>query len=119
LTVLAVSARLAVAAATHRSAAVPAVAVANDGVASVFASAYEDSAFVAPLAYGLAGLSALSRINDDNHWLTDALVGGAIGIAIGKLVHQTSPFRPEADRRMSIRPYRRFGATGVQISLRF
>ncbi len=88
-------------------------------VASVFASAYEDSMFVAPVAYGLAGLGALSRVNDDKHWLTDIVVGGAIGIVIGKLVHRTSPFRPDANRRMSIRPYGRSGATGVQISLRF
>lgn len=87
--------------------------------ASVFASAYDDNAFVAPVAYGLAGLSALSRINDDKHWFTDVLVGAAMGVVMGKLVHHTSPFRAEANRRVSVRPYRRSGATGVQISLKF
>jgi membrane-associated phospholipid phosphatase len=87
-------------------------------VASVFASAYDDNVVVPVLAYGLAGLSAMSRINDDKHWLTDVLVGGAIGVIMGKLVHHTSPFR-DANQRVSVRPYHRSGATGVQISLRF
>ncbi len=88
-------------------------------VASVFASAYDDNDYVPGIAYGLAGLSALSRINDDKHWFTDVLVGGAMGVIMGKLVHHTSPFRSEADQRVSVRPYHRSGATGVQISLRF
>ena len=88
-------------------------------VAAVFASAYDGNPFVAPLAYGLAGLSAWSRINDDKHWFTDILVGGAMGVVLGKLVHHTSPFRPEANQRVSVRPYHRSGATGVQVSLRF
>ncbi len=88
-------------------------------VASVFASAYDDNAFVPPIAYGLASLSAMSRVNDDKHWLTDVLVGGALGVVIGKLVHHTSPFRPGPEQRVSVRPYHRSGADGVQISLRF
>lgn len=88
-------------------------------VASVFASAYGDNAFVPPIAYGLASISALSRVNDDKHWLTDVLVGGAMGVIIGKLVHHTSPFRRGAGRRVSVRPYHRSGADGVQISLKF
>ena len=88
-------------------------------VASVFASAYNDNVYVAGLAYGLAGLSAMSRVNDDKHWLSDVVVGAAIGITMGKLVHHTSPFRPGPNLRVSVRPYHRSGATGVQLSLNF
>ncbi len=88
-------------------------------VASVFASAYDDNVYVAGLAYGLAGLSAMSRVNDDKHWLSDVVVGAAIGIILGKLVHHTSPFRPGPNQRVSVRPYHRSGETGVQLSLNF
>lgn len=35
-------------------------------------------------AYGLAGMTALSRINDNEHWATDVLFGSALGYFVGK-----------------------------------
>ena len=88
-------------------------------VASVIASNYDDNVYVSGLAYGLAGLSAWSRVNDDKHWLSDDVVGAAIGIITGKLVHHTSPFRPGATQRVSFRPYHNSSESGVQLSLIF
>jgi len=35
-------------------------------------------------AYGLAGLTAWSRLHDDDHWLSDTVAGGLLGYAIGR-----------------------------------
>lgn len=34
--------------------------------------------------YGLASLTALSRINDNKHWLSDVVAGAAVGIVAGR-----------------------------------
>lgn len=39
-----------------------------------------------PWAYGLAGLSALGRMQSRDHWLSDVVAGGLLGYAIGTLV---------------------------------
>ena len=54
-------------------------------IATVIASEY-DHAAVAPVAYGLAALTALSRVNDDCHWASDVLVGSLIGYFTAKAV---------------------------------
>jgi len=35
-------------------------------------------------AYGLAGLTAWSRLHDDEHWFSDTVAGGLLGYAIGR-----------------------------------
>ena len=71
-------------------------------IATVIASEYEAEPWVAPLAYGIATLAALARINDNAHWASDVLVGSAIGHftakAIVKLHRKQSKFAltPEA-----------------------
>lgn len=42
--------------------------------------------WVKATAYSLAGLCGLSRLTEHDHWLSDVVVGAAMGIAIGKLV---------------------------------
>ena len=48
-------------------------------MATVFANEYKDTPAVAPLAYGLASMTALSRINDNQHWASDVFLGSVIG----------------------------------------
>jgi hypothetical protein len=48
-------------------------------VATVIASEYNDHAYIPPIVYGLATLTALSRINDNDHWSSDVFFGAAIG----------------------------------------
>ena len=40
------------------------------------------------LFYGAASLTAFARINDDKHWLSDTVVGAAMGILSGRLVQR-------------------------------
>lgn len=53
-------------------------------IATVFAGVYEDTACVAPLAYGLATLTGLSRIYSNEHWSSDVFFGAAIGYFTSK-----------------------------------
>ncbi len=55
-------------------------------VAAVLAEEYGDNSYVPPIAYGLATLTGLARIYDNQHWASDAFLGGAIGYFIGKAV---------------------------------
>lgn len=58
-------------------------------VAAVMASELGEEgghAWVAPVAYGIATLTALSRMNDDEHWASDVFIGAAIGYSIGKWI---------------------------------
>jgi membrane-associated phospholipid phosphatase len=53
---------------------------------TVIASQYQDTAWVAPLAYGIATMVALGRINDNDHWASDVFVGSAIGFFTAKAI---------------------------------
>ncbi|WP_242920082.1 phosphatase PAP2 family protein [Pontibacter liquoris] len=48
-------------------------------VATSIATVYGDHPYVAPVAYGVATLVGLSRINDNAHWTTDVIAGAAVG----------------------------------------
>lgn len=59
-------------------------------VATVIASAYKKTVWVPVLCYSLASLTALSRIYNNDHWLSDVVMGSAIGFAIGQTVFNNS-----------------------------
>ena len=59
-------------------------------VATVIASAYKKTVWVPVLCYSLASLTALSRVYDNKHWLSDVVMGSAIGLAIGQTVFRNS-----------------------------
>ncbi|MCC6471211.1 MAG: phosphatase PAP2 family protein [Alphaproteobacteria bacterium] len=84
--------------------------------ASVISEQY-DEIWVAPLAYGLAGLVAWSRLNDNAHWTSDVVVGAGVGYAVGKLVTHFSPFREQSG--VSLSPLGVPGGGGVQVGFRF
>lgn len=48
-------------------------------VATVVASEYDDTPYIGPLAYSIATLTAISRVNDNLHWASDVFAGSAIG----------------------------------------
>jgi PAP2 superfamily len=85
--------------------------------ATIFAEEYEDTSWVPPVAYGLATLVALSRINDDEHWASDVFVGAAIGYGVGKLVMAMDPFDP--NRRAVILPLAYPNAVGAEVRIAF
>lgn len=52
--------------------------------AGVMAGVYGDNPLVPPVAYSLAGLTALSRIYDREHWASDVVAGSLIGYFTAK-----------------------------------
>lgn len=55
-------------------------------VATTFAVHYGDVPGVAPAAYALATLTALSRVYNDQHWASDVFIGGALGYFTARAV---------------------------------
>lgn len=85
-------------------------------VAAVVTEQYDD-VWVAPVAYGLAGLVAWSRLNDNAHWASDVVVGAGLGYAVGKLVAHFSPFLERGDVTAAALPVA--GGGGLQLGFRF
>jgi membrane-associated phospholipid phosphatase len=54
-----------------------------------------DSPYVAPVVYGIASLVGLARLNDNEHWSSDAFFGAVIGYftaaAVLRYHKQSSP----------------------------
>ena len=55
-------------------------------LATVVAMQYRETVWVPIVAYSLATGVALSRETENKHWLSDSLVGSALGYVIGRLV---------------------------------
>jgi membrane-associated phospholipid phosphatase len=53
-------------------------------IATVIAFEYNEYGFIPPLAYGIATLSALSRVYDNDHWTSDVFFGSALGYFTAK-----------------------------------
>lgn len=83
-------------------------------VATIVACEYSDKWYVPVLAYGIAGLTGLSRINDNRHWASDVLAGAAFGWSIGKIIHSRNNWK------VNIAPYSTGNETGMimQIPIR-
>jgi membrane-associated phospholipid phosphatase len=58
-------------------------------LATVVANEYRDKHLVQIGAYGLAAAVSVSRFTGRNHFLSDVLVGSAIGYGIGRYVYRT------------------------------
>lgn len=56
------------------------------GLATVISEQYRENPGVGIVCYSLATMAGLSRVTEDKHWLSDVLVGAALGFAIGKMV---------------------------------
>jgi membrane-associated phospholipid phosphatase len=57
-------------------------------LASVVAHEYSDHKWVGWAAYGLASAIGISRFTAQRHYLSDVLVGGALGYAIGRYTYR-------------------------------
>ncbi len=86
-------------------------------IATVIASGYNDIEFVPPLAYGIATLTALSRINDNAHWASDVFLGSAIGYFTAKAV--VNLHKHKENRNLSILPMTNGEYTGLVLSYKF
>lgn len=58
-------------------------------VATVVAHEYHDRPVVQVAAYGIASAVAVARFTGQNHYLSDVLVGSALGFGIGHYVYRT------------------------------
>lgn len=56
------------------------------GLATVIAEQYKDIKIVPIISYSLAAGVGLSRITEDTHWLSDVILGAAMGYGIGKFM---------------------------------
>lgn len=86
-------------------------------IATVIASEYKENVLIPPLAYGIAGLTALSRVHDDKHWASDIFAGSALGYFTAKAVvrlHDTD----EAEN-ITLYPVTEKDRTGLMLSYRF
>ena len=83
-------------------------------MATVAAEEYKENKFAAPLAYGLATLTAYGRLNDDKHWASDVLAGALIGHYTAKQImkqHDKTPYH--------VQPYLSATSNGVLVSKQF
>jgi membrane-associated phospholipid phosphatase len=55
-------------------------------IATVVATAYSKTIWVPIVCYTLAGLTAASRVYQNDHWFSDIFVGSALGFAIGRTI---------------------------------
>ena len=84
-------------------------------VASVIASQHAEQPLVAPLVYGIASLTAFSRLNQNKHWASDVFMGAAIGYFIGKTVVRYNPFNPAPG--MTVRPWGGGDTNGLSLAV--
>jgi membrane-associated phospholipid phosphatase len=90
-------------------------------IATIVANEYHDNPYVAPIAYGLATLTGLSRIYSNAHWSSDVFFGAALGYFTSKAVlslHKEDK-SPLFGDRLTLMP--KFGKqlTGVEMKYRF
>jgi membrane-associated phospholipid phosphatase len=86
-------------------------------VATVVASEYRDSAVVPPLTYGVAALCALSRVHDNAHWISDVIIGSAIGHFTAKAIVRLHGGR--SDVNLKLQPVLNDRIAGLSLSYRF
>lgn len=60
-------------------------------LATVVAMEFRHARAVPPVVYGLASLTALSRLNANAHWVSDVIVGSALGHFIAKTIVRRHP----------------------------
>ena len=65
-------------------------------LATVIANEYHDHRAVEIAAYGLASAVSISRFTGHNHFLSDVLVGSALGYGIGRYVYKTHHVKTSA-----------------------
>lgn len=60
-------------------------------IAPILAYQYSDRVWVAPLVYGLATLTTLSRVYEDKHWSSDVFAGAVVGMLAARLTLVSTP----------------------------
>jgi membrane-associated phospholipid phosphatase len=90
-------------------------------LASVLAE-HADTPWVSGVAYGLAGLVGLARVEQRQHFMSDVVAGGLIGTFMGKAVvayNQTLRADWRAKVAVSIAPTFQPGGYGISVAMKF
>lgn len=85
-------------------------------VASAMSHEYPDQHWLPPVAYGLATLVGLERINNNAHFASDVFLGSAIGYFTGAFLAR---IHPSPDSNFSIQAMNVDNGTGVEGVYRF
>jgi membrane-associated phospholipid phosphatase len=86
-------------------------------IGTVVAMEYKGNALVPPLAYAAAALCAFSRVNDNAHWMSDVIVGSAIGHLTARAIVGRHGGGHES--RLGLEPLVSNRGTGLSLSYRF
>jgi len=86
-------------------------------IATVLASEYKNNPWVPPVAYGLATLTGLSRLNDNKHWASDVSLGGALGYFVARTLIKLHSNKK--GRHYTIYPRISKKETGLVFAMRF
>ena len=82
-------------------------------LATVLAHQYRKTVIVPVLAYSLATLGGLATITDDLHWLSDVVLGAAVGYAIARFVIK------RRSKRFQVSPVVYRGGMGIGVRFVF
>lgn len=86
-------------------------------IATVLANEYENIPLVAPVSYGIATMTGLSRINDNKHWASDVVFGAALGYFTSKTILRLH--NNQKGQHFTIYPRADFNGGGLVLSSRF
>lgn len=86
-------------------------------IATVVANEYENVPLVAPISYGIATLTGLSRLNDQKHWASDVFFGAALGYFTSKTILKLHSNKK--GRHFTIYPHADHRSGGLILSTRF
>jgi len=80
-------------------------------LATVLAHQYRETVVIPVLAYSLATLGGMATVTDDLHWLSDVVLGAAVGYAISRFViHRRS-------RRVQVAPVIHHDGVGIGVRI--
>ena len=88
-------------------------------IASVIASEYGDKILVSVLSYSIATLTALSRVNDNAHWASDAFFGSVIGYFTGRAIVHLNDINNKEDKNFSFLPVINYRCVGLLLRYKF
>ena len=99
------------------SGSLPSFHTAEAFTAAAVAAEHWDNPWVSALAYGLATSVGVSRIYLDKHWLSDTVLGAAIGTVVGKAVVALNKTR--RDSAVSVVPLVTLDTWGAALRYRY
>jgi len=86
---------------------------------STILSKWIDNDFASVFLYGLAGLTAYQRIETDNHWFSDILLGASIGYLTAEYFYNQNQIESCGNKSYYVIPFFSHYSSGVTLSYSF